>query len=216
MPWTASDVVDEVRGLHAAFDEQAVPSTTLRRAINRYHAELYSRMVDVNPHLFTSTETIDFPLSSFDDGYTLPDDFNTPQGGDIFWDSQDGSRRLNLIPFGNRHHPGCRWPAYILGPKIYFVGEENDWTPVDKVELYYIPEPAELTDLSTQADLPDRAKRVIVERAAIFAAGRSNSVSQEQLQTELAISDWRDSQEQLLNEIDRGSKVETAYVRDVW
>lgn len=215
MAWTAEEVVEEVRGLHPAFDKQKTPDSVLREALDRYHGELYSKVLDEDPHFWSTAVDISFPPDPFEDGFDLPGDFDTPQGGDVHFEGFDRTARLNIVPFGSRHSPGSRWPSYIRGDTLYFIGREEDWDPVDKVEFFYAPLASTLESLSTEADLPDDARQVCVERVALKAADRAQALG-EDVNLELTLEDWRDSETQFLHRIGRPAKAETTYIRDVW
>lgn len=216
MAWTVAEAIEETRSLHPAFDPQTTPDSVLRHALNRYHAELYGRLVDQDPHLFATEWELTFPLSDFDAGEDLPADWDTTLGGDVLFKESNRTRRLNFVPWGLRHSPGSRYPATILGGTIYFIGLERDWDLVEKVTIQYVPLPADLAAQDTEADLPDRAKRVCVERVALTAANRATAVAGEKVDLGFTMEEWRESEQQLVQEIGRPAKAETSYIRDVW
>lgn len=216
MPWTAADIILEARDHHPAFDERQTPDPVARRTVDRYAAELYDLLLEREADEIISTEEISFPLTDFDAGYDLPD-FVFHHNGEVFYNGTAFQDPLNIVPFQSRHTPGVPNAAYIRENTIHFVGNEADWTVVEKVEFYYSPPRTPLADLTTDSELPDVLKPAAVKRLALFMAQRGpEGRGTEPVPISLTAEDWKESEQRGLRAVGRKRSSDVGHIREVW
>lgn len=217
MPWTPAEVIDEARDYHPSFDELQTPNKVARRFVDRYDEELWQKVKKEEPDWFLTTETIAMPIDPWDDGYVLPDWTEHRGGTVVFEGGRKREAELNIVPFRNRFHPGARYPAYIVGDTLHFIGSEQDWNNVDRVLFHYIAARTPLDSPTAQSDLPDQVKPAVVERLVLFMAQRgAGGDGAQPVPVDLSMQDWRETERLALETVATSHRADTTYIRDVW
>lgn len=214
---TPEEIINGARDYHSSFDERQTPTASARRFVNRYDEELYQEILRMEPEYFLTSHEISFPLNDFDAGYTALPDYYQHRGGTVYIGDQPIRDDLHIVPFSNRHMPGTSNAAYLLGDNtIHFVGEEADWEKVNRVVFYYVPARTVLTDVTTESTLPDFMKPAMVERLALFMAGRGSGASEEDISLSLTREDWKETEIRCLQTAGDRGRADAGYVREEW
>lgn len=219
MSFTVADVILEARDFHPAFTDRQTPNVVAVRAVNRHAGDLYSDIAARDRAYFTQVEAIAMPLAVFANGYTLTGNVHMPLSGDVYLtEALDSPLPLGLVPYGNRYSPKTSWPAYLRGDVLHLIGIETDWSGVDHIDFAYIPQRTQLTLSTDTPALPDEAKKVLVDRLALFMAARGpqGTVGEGPIQINLEAADVRDDVERFLKNIGGRRRVAAKYVREVW
>lgn len=185
MPLTASDVIDQARGLDSAFVRERNPDKVLLPFLERLNRRLVGELLDEDPRAITTEIEISLPLSTFEDGAQLVDGAGDPlewqrihTPADVVRDSDDEKKELRIIDFGNRHdHP--EWPSiWIQNGYVFLTGEEDDWEEYSKIILTVTETPSAVDSTADTLDLDSEAEDAVVSHLGAFMARRT---PQEQL-----------------------------------
>lgn len=217
MSFTAANVIEESRDRHRAFTEQHTPDRLCVRFLNRLQRRLAFAIHKRSPDWDIVTENINFPLAAFDNGFdltTLTVEMAVLVGATIQITNSNMTKPLTIVPFTNRLSPGQGPAAYREGDALKFVGQAEDWSEADSVDLYYFGEPAALTLESGTLALPDAARETCVDALSAFMAMRGP------LDKTMPVSDFRadaqSSEAELLDEMGRRRRAKTFVVREEW
>lgn len=216
MSWNPEQVINEARDFHPAFTDRQTPEEVALRTVDRYDEELYQKIVERESDFLVSTEEISLPLNDFAAGYTLPD-FMEHRGGSVFYQASNARGELHIIPHRSRLQPGTTHPAYIINGTLHLAGDEKDWSHLDKIEFYYVPTRAPLSDMTTNSTLPDEMKPAVVERLALFMAQRGpDGNGKSPVPINLTREDWLSTEARVLGTIANSRRADTGHVREVW
>lgn len=217
MPFTAQEAIDQAREKHRALTDAQSPTRAALNALNRYVRRLRWELSRINPDRYASTQTISFPLATFDNGAALTDPDAVILGGTITYSNTDQENELTIVPWANRLQPGQGPAAYIVDGTMFFVGEEEDWSEVASVILRYHTVPTDAAQESSSVDLPDEALEPCVDYVAKWMANRGpldtkiTPRDQQRLTDEHALSERT-----FLDQIGKQHRRKTFVVREVW
>jgi hypothetical protein len=173
MPVTAGEIITDARDLHPAFDGTRNPDGVLRRALRRAHADLWGRVMVIEPDVIRDETAIQaLPLGNFAAGFIMPDPFVRILGGRVFANLDE--LPLSLVPQHQRFAPS-RFPAAIeqFGT-VYLVGSEADWTDYTGFSVEFVPQaPTAFASNAALIQLPDDAQTALVHALGAFMANRT-------------------------------------------
>lgn len=174
--FTAREVIDGARAMHAAFDERALPDPVCfdwltgfvrrqrRRLIAQYPETLLSQAVYTGPT---------WPPAVFEEGILLTDAEYAYSV--LALSSETHSDVVSLLPLDHLYDSGV-WPAAAwLGgaqQRLYLKGTYDDWLQYSTLVINYIPLPTPLSTPDDEVDLPDAWLDVCQTALAAFMAVR--------------------------------------------
>ncbi len=124
---------------------------------------------------------------------------------------------LTIVDRSNRQNAWGLYPCWTDNTSLYLIGQANDWQNVASIDIRYVPEPEDLTQLTDEFILPDSAEAVLVAAAAAFAAKRVyNAPDTPQVDVGLYVTEQMDAERYWLEELGSRYRSETAYTREVW
>jgi hypothetical protein len=219
MALTLDTVIKAVRDVHPAFEERLVPNAVLARFYSQYQRQLVRKLTHVRRDYLASTEDVEFPLATFANGHTLADHEYVIGGTVVFVNTTTYKEELTIVPFGERFQPWGSYPAYIVNRVMYFCGTADDWVPVDKVTVFYVPEIAALTVLTGAGGtftLPDVAEDALVGAGARFAALRVAGKPDVDIDVAAIAASAQHAEELYLQMVGDQPNAGAQYVTEVW
>lgn len=215
MTLQVAEIIDRARSGHASFHARRHPESVLHEELEAYQRRLVGRIQERRKQEVVVVEEVALPLATFTDGYAFPENKGIFQGV-AYWNQQTNpTSPFVIIDEENRPRPH-QWPCgYVRGSTLFLVGEEDDWTQFDRLEVPYAPEPAALT-LAGDLVVPDGAELALVTRLRSFMALRypdpegSPPVSPGEFERR-----FQEEEEHFLAQIGRKSGAVAGKVRDV-
>ncbi len=212
----ASDLIRSARDEARDFDDRHHPDPVLVRHLSRYQRRLVSRVVQLNPAAMTTFQTTSLPLADFDAGVTVPD-FKRPAQIELEASPGSGTRvpkyESNLVPWEERFR--FHLAAYVRGSTLYLTGQAQDWVGFNTLRFYYVAEVDVLTDGDSVLVLPNAAEPVLVAYLAYVMAKRGSGEEAGRPDPKTFRADWRETEEEFLDEMARQSQSELGVIHDV-
>ncbi|MEE9415758.1 MAG: hypothetical protein V3V01_10775 [Acidimicrobiales bacterium] len=175
MALLVSDIFEQARDQHKAFDEHVNPPKPLFRFLSRSHKDLIMKIVAVWPDpLLKCQFDLTLPLNDFENGEPFPK-YLFAKHGIVKWSN---NRQTDLFLVNHRQLASPpRWPAAaILACRFYLGTTPASWTGAVSLRLPYVREPGPLKDLTSEFDVPDYAEDYLVTSATVFLARRTDNV----------------------------------------
>ena len=209
-------MIEAARDRHASFDQYRHPDPILLRFLDRMQRGLLGKGIQRNAQLFAATHTFAFPLTTWASGVVIPFVYHLLLGGKV--ELIDGARlSFDIVPYGQGEAAYPFYAAWVLGTRLYFKGDANDWTGVVAVHVDYVPTVEQLTALNAHMTLPRSAADAMVESCAAFMAGRAHSDPQLPAIDEAAfIRRAEKAEEAWLLEVAAMKRTQTKTIREVW
>lgn len=172
--FTVASVIMGARDRHSSFSPDRHPDPILVRYLDRYQRELLAKAIEVNSSFSAASFTVALPLADFEAGAVLPFAYHQIHGGQVRFED-GGVSPFSLVPEGQRFDHTRFYAGWVHGDRIYFQGEDADWTGVSGVELSYVPTTSRLTALRSVFQLPRSSESCLVESCAAFMAARKHT-----------------------------------------
>jgi hypothetical protein len=173
MAITVTQVFEEARDQHLAFDDIRSPGQPAFRALQRMQERLLRKAVEVDPSRFECLHEIDLTTFDFTLGATLPDGL-VYTGRRVTNTAPEREQPFFLVHPDERIRPSV-WPSgYIMDMnQLCLIGEAEHWSDFDKLFIAYVKFPTVLADKDSVLDaLPDYARDVYVHELAYLFAKR--------------------------------------------
>lgn len=170
MTLIASDVIEDARDLHPAFDDNTHPDGVLLRALNRLQMQLMGRALERYPSLYSDTETIALPLTDFALGVSLTQPF--------FVDDLVGVRAgctdtpIPIIPYEHRSDAQPHLFAYLVNRFLFLGRKASAWNGLDSLTIRYTTTLPQLATLEDELVIPDEARTALSLALAEVMAAR--------------------------------------------
>lgn len=166
----ASEVIEEARDLHRAFDDNAHPDGIVLRFLSRYQRELMGTALTRYPSLYNETQDVTLPLTDFaagialDNPFYLEDLIGTEAGGRVY--------PVPILPYEHRFDAVPSLFAYVTNRVLYLGRSEDIWGSFATLQLRYATTTPDLADEDALFALPDNAKSALVQALGQFMSGR--------------------------------------------
>jgi hypothetical protein len=173
MAFTVTDVFEEARDQHLAFDDIRSPGLPAFRALARMQERLLRKAAEIDPKRFECLHEIDLTTFDFDLGTTLPEGL-VYYGRRVENTNPVREQEFSLVHPDERTRPSV-WPSgYIIETDtLCLIGDADDWSDFDKLKIGYVKFPTELVDKDSVLDaLPNYARDVYVAELALLFAKR--------------------------------------------
>lgn len=173
MAITVTQIFEEARDQHLAFDDIRSPGMPAFRALARMQERLLRKAIEIDPKRFECIHEIDLTTFDFTAGETLPDGL-VYYGRRATNTSPEREEPFSIVHVDERIRPSI-WPSgYIQETNtLCLIGDANDWVMFDKVKIGYVKIPTAITDKDSLLDaLPDYAADVYVAELAYLFAKR--------------------------------------------
>ena len=170
---TAEEVIREAREIHPAFTPEQHPNATLLRALARIQDRLRGELKRLNPEALAREFRVTLPLSATDfaDGVALPA-HEMLMTGEVRGPG-DYRTVLFLVPHASRLAPALFPSATVFGRRLFLTATPEVWRDFTELRLPYVPVAPPLHRPDSEFALPDSARNALVDRLALFMAGRT-------------------------------------------
>jgi len=173
MAFTVTEIFEEARDQHLAFDDIRSPGKPAFRALQRMQERLLRKAAEIDPKRFECLHEIDLTTFDFTLGETLPDGL-IYVGRRVTNTSPEREQPFALVHQDERIRPSV-WPSgYLMETnKLCLIGEAEHWSDFDKLFIGYVKFPTALVDIDSTLDaLPGYARDVYVHELAFLFAKR--------------------------------------------
>jgi hypothetical protein len=211
---TVTEVMQAVKDEHPLFGKKWHPAGPAMRMLDRYQKSLFQKIADLKQDAVVSTQNILLPLAVFADGAAL-DPHILIHGGDInFVDSDVEREPLDFVQFAERLARNYLKAAYIRVGTLFLLGRAEDWTDIASIDIRYFPQPAEITAVGQDFDLPGDPLDVLTAKTAHWAAKRLPQTAGVDVMGFAA--EWVAAEQRYLDQATGRRRATVGRTREVW
>lgn len=205
-------VILNARDEHPAFTRRSTPDAPLLRFLTRLQQRLLSEISHWKKDAVQEVYEVDLPLVEFDDGEELPAHLLVHGGTVYFNHASRDPEELHVVQFADRlRRYRFRWGAYVQVSTLKLLGREQDWSTVDRLEVFYFPEGPELTARDSEFILPGQPLNCLTAAVADFLASRTEGVDVQEYAARAGASE-----EAYLDQVTGRRRATVSKVREVW
>lgn len=226
MAVAVTELIIAARSTHESFAPEAHPDSVCLVFLSRYHRMLMSKVIQQNPHQFSSVQTIlyatwdaawdkgDTGVAALDHHVYMPGRANhtDTESWDILRLAAWEARPREFRQINDAH-----WPAYsLVGGNVYLHGDQADWDRYASIDIRYVPMTADLT-LAGVITLPDSAEQALVSSLVYHLCQRSaNANNPGAPNCAYFREDWMEAERTFMNEISGYQKHHASVTLDIW